>query len=210
MHRRCRLGTWETKPELCDDPHLLMVKDARSNRLARIARSWVSSSCLRFGVHCALVDQGLQRATRNDQNWFPSCLTTAASRARLSCSLVFQEIIRPDVFWYEAATKVDLPINPLGLVAFEAFAMHYVEVRRGQDLKKPGSVNQDPIFKSYSLPDHEVGAPHAQVTRPIGTRGQFPSEALGRPCRQALMCFPGFILYANSFFLVALMCSLNF
>lgn len=70
-----------------------------------------------------------------------------------------QEIIRPDVFWYEAATKVDLPINPLGLVAFEAFAMHYVEVRRGQDRKKPGSVNQDPIFKSYSLPDHEPGYP---------------------------------------------------
>ncbi|KAJ8465301.1 hypothetical protein OPV22_027853 [Ensete ventricosum] len=30
---------------------------------------------------------------------------------------------------------------------------------RWQDIKYPGSVNQDPIFKSYSLPPNEVGYP---------------------------------------------------
>ena len=41
------------------------------------------------------------------------------------------------------------PAAILGLVAFELFAMHYVEVRRAYDLKNPGSVDQDPIFKNY-------------------------------------------------------------
>ena len=44
-------------------------------------------------------------------------------------------------------------------VAFELFAMHYVEVRRAYDFKNPGSQDQDPIFKNYSLPKHEVGYP---------------------------------------------------
>ena len=65
-----------------------------------------------------------------------------------------QEIVRPDVFWYEAALKSPMPFGNspaaiLGLVAFELFAMHYVEVRRAYDLKNPGSVDQDPIFKNY-------------------------------------------------------------
>ena len=37
--------------------------------------------------------------------------------------------------------------------------MHYVEIRRWQDWRKPNSVNQDPIFKGNSLPDHEPGYP---------------------------------------------------
>ena len=35
--------------------------------------------------------------------------------------------------------KVDLPFNIIGLVAFELFAMHFVETKRGYDLKYPGS-----------------------------------------------------------------------
>ena len=37
--------------------------------------------------------------------------------------------------------------------------MHYVEVRRAYDFKNPGSQDQDPIFRNYSLPKHEVGYP---------------------------------------------------
>lgn len=92
--------------------------------------------------------------------WFRESELQHARWAMLGTAGIFaQELVRPDVFWYEAATKVDLPFNPLGLLAFELFAMHYVEVRRGQDLKKPGSVNQDPIFTNFSLPDHEPGYP---------------------------------------------------
>lgn len=40
---------------------------------------------------------------------------------------------------YDAPTKVDLPFNIVGLVAFELFAMHFVETKRGLDFQKPGS-----------------------------------------------------------------------
>ncbi len=65
------------------------------------------------------------------------------------------------MFWYEAALKSPQPFGNspaaiLGLVAFELFAMHYVEVRRAYDFKNPGSQDQDPIFKGNKLPKHEV------------------------------------------------------
>jgi hypothetical protein len=47
----------------------------------------------------------------------------------------------------------------LRLLVIEFILFHYVEIRRWQDIKNPGSVNQDPIFKSYSLPAHECGYP---------------------------------------------------
>lgn len=40
---------------------------------------------------------------------------------------------------YDAPVKIQLPFNIIGLVAFELFAMHYVETKRGLDLRKPGS-----------------------------------------------------------------------
>lgn len=81
-------------------------------------------------------------------------LMGSASLQWLNESRCVQEIVRPDVFWYEAALKSPMPFGNspaaiLGLVAFELFAMHYVEVRRAYDLKNPGSVDQDPIFKNY-------------------------------------------------------------
>jgi len=73
--------------------------------------------------------------------------------------ILVQEVVRPDVFWYEAATKVKLPFNIQGLVAFQLITMHWVESKRGYDLKNPGSQDQDPIFSSFRLPKHEVGYP---------------------------------------------------
>ncbi|CAI0560471.1 unnamed protein product [Linum tenue] len=34
-----------------------------------------------------------------------------------------------------------------------------MEIRRWKDIKNLGSMNQDPIFKQYSLPPNEVGYP---------------------------------------------------
>lgn len=67
-----------------------------------------------------------------------------------------QEIVRPDVFWYDAPTKVQLPFNIVGLLAFEFFAMHFVELKRWQDFRNPGSVDADPLFPSNKLAPHEV------------------------------------------------------
>lgn len=70
--------------------------------------------------------------------------------------ILVQEVVRPDVFWYEAATKVDLPFGIFGLVAFQIFAMQWVELLRWQDFRNPGSVDRDPIFSGNALPKHEV------------------------------------------------------
>lgn len=56
-----------------------------------------------------------------------------------------QEILNPDVFFYDAATKIPegAPIHNMGAVlAWEFILMHWVEVRRWQDYKNFGSVNE--------------------------------------------------------------------
>jgi light-harvesting complex I chlorophyll a/b binding protein 4 len=47
----------------------------------------------------------------------------------------------------------------MGSQAWEFLLMHWVEVRRWQDYKNFGSVNQDPIFKGNSVPNPEMGYP---------------------------------------------------
>jgi light-harvesting complex I chlorophyll a/b binding protein 4 len=59
-----------------------------------------------------------------------------------------QEILNPSVNWYtEAALPQNLPapftnVNMGGLLAIEFLLMHFVEVRRWQDIRKHGSVNE--------------------------------------------------------------------
>lgn len=36
-----------------------------------------------------------------------------------------QEVLKPDIFWYDAPTKIDLPFNVVGLVLFELVTMHW-------------------------------------------------------------------------------------
>lgn len=60
--------------------------------------------------------------------------------------------------WYDAG-KSEYFASSSTLFVIEFILFHYVEIRRWQDIKYPGSVNQDPIFKSYSLPPNEVGYP---------------------------------------------------
>lgn len=69
------------------------------------------------------------------------------------------ELTHPDVFWYTAPTKIDLPFNLAGLAAFQLFTMHWVESKRGWDLKNPGSQDQDPVFSGNKLRAHDVGYP---------------------------------------------------
>ncbi|XP_019417417.1 PREDICTED: chlorophyll a-b binding protein P4, chloroplastic isoform X2 [Lupinus angustifolius] len=60
--------------------------------------------------------------------------------------------------WYDAG-KEEYFASSSTLFVIEFILFHYVEIRRWQDIKNPGSVNQDPIFKQYSLPPNEVGYP---------------------------------------------------
>ena len=61
--------------------------------------------------------------------------------------IIGQEVLNPDVFWYNAGLPENLPapftnINLGGLLAVEFLLMHWVEVRRWQDYKVFGSVNE--------------------------------------------------------------------
>lgn len=93
-------------------------------------------------------------------------LTWFAEAERVHCrwamlgvaGVLAQEITHPDQFWYTSSAEIDIP-NLTGLVAFELFLMHWVESKRGYDVLKPGSQDQDPIFSSYKLPKHDVGYP---------------------------------------------------
>lgn len=60
--------------------------------------------------------------------------------------------------WYDAG-KEEYFASSSTLFVIEFILFHYVEIRRWQDIKNPGSVNQDPIFKQYSLPPNECGYP---------------------------------------------------
>lgn len=60
--------------------------------------------------------------------------------------------------WYDAG-KQEYFASSTTLFVIEFILFHYVEIRRWQDIKNPGCVNQDPIFKQYSLPPHECGYP---------------------------------------------------
>lgn len=58
------------------------------------------------------------------------------------------------------AGKFDYGVDNRTLLAIEVFLFAWVELRRYQDMKKPGAVNQDPIFQNNKLPDgNEPGYP---------------------------------------------------
>ncbi|OIW18500.1 hypothetical protein TanjilG_13252 [Lupinus angustifolius] len=60
--------------------------------------------------------------------------------------------------WFDAG-KEQYFASSSTLLVIEFLLFNYVEIRRLQDIKNPGSVNQDPIFKQYSLAPNEVGYP---------------------------------------------------
>lgn len=73
-----------------------------------------------------------------------------------SVDMTVQEIVHPEQFWYTTGAELKSPIPIVGLLAFEFWAMHFVEIKRWQDFRNPGSVDKDPLFPQNSLPKHEV------------------------------------------------------
>jgi len=114
--------------------------------------------------------------------------------------ILAQEILNPDVFFYEAATKANLPFPILGVVAAQFLMMHYVEIRRWRDWQKPGSVDKDPLFAGNALPSHAVGYPGG-IFDPMGfSKGNLEELKLKeiKNGRLAMLAFTGFIVQAQA------------
>ena len=75
--------------------------------------------------------------------------------------------------WLEAG-KREYYADPVTLFLIQAILMNFVEVLRWQDMKNPGSVNADPIFKKadgtpFALPaTSQTGYPGSQFFDPLG------------------------------------------
>ncbi|XP_008783815.1 chlorophyll a-b binding protein 4, chloroplastic-like [Phoenix dactylifera] len=99
--------------------------------------------------------------------------------------------------WYDAG-KAEYFASSSTLFVIEFILFHYVEIRRWQDIKNPGCVNQDPIFKNYSLPPNEVGYPGGIIFNPLNfdptVEAKEKELANGR---LAMLAFLGFIIQHN-------------
>eukprot|EP00803_Ostreobium_quekettii_P006350 evm.model.scf_1870.2 EVM.evm.TU.scf_1870.2 scf_1870:22374-24665(-) len=139
--------------------------------------------------------------------WYRQAELQHARWAMLGCAgILGQELVNPDVFWYEAALPQNLPepftnVNMGGLLAFEFLMMHYVEVRRWQDYRNPGSVNEDPIFKGNSVPNEEMGYPGGLWFDPFGyAKGDKKSLQTKeiKNGRLAMVAWTGFAIQAQA------------
>jgi light-harvesting complex I chlorophyll a/b binding protein 4 len=126
--------------------------------------------------------------------------------------ILIQEMIRPEVFWYEAGLAENVPGNILvgetgnvnigGLLAWEFLLMHWVEVRRWQDYKNFGSVNTDPIINGNFVPNKEMGYPGGKWFDPLGLSDSANFKELQtkeiKNGRLAMVAFLGFVLQAQT------------
>eukprot|EP00239_Pterosperma_sp_CCMP1384_P006330 CAMPEP_0197853632 /NCGR_PEP_ID=MMETSP1438-20131217/23088_1 /TAXON_ID=1461541 /ORGANISM="Pterosperma sp., Strain CCMP1384" /LENGTH=271 /DNA_ID=CAMNT_0043468109 /DNA_START=49 /DNA_END=864 /DNA_ORIENTATION=+ len=124
-----------------------------------------------------------------------------------TAGILIQEAVNPDVFWYEAGLPENLPefaqnanLNPGALLAFQFVLMHYVEVRRWQDYKNFGSVNKDPLFSNYEVPNTEMGYPGG-IFDPFGFSKGNLKELQTKEIkngRLAMIAFLGFTIQAQA------------
>jgi hypothetical protein len=147
--------------------HPISAKQERARCCVRIQLNTRSCAPSPPGAHPAAPPTLLLPADplglgANDERlrWFSEAERVHSRWAMLGVAgILAQEVVHPDVFWYTSGATLDLPFNITGLVALELFAMHWVETKRGYDVLKPGSQDQDPVFSNYKLPAHEVGYP---------------------------------------------------
>ena len=113
-----------------------------------------------------------------------------------------QEITRPNYFWYDAATKVDLPFNIVGLVLFQLVAMHWVETKVQRSPRQLRAINYDslrcnlpaaarrPVVGAHPDLDTsrcleqrglDIQKPNSQNRDPIFTNYSLPEHTPGYP-----------------------------
>jgi light-harvesting complex I chlorophyll a/b binding protein 4 len=107
-----------------------------------------------------------------------------------TAGILAQELVHPDQFWYRT-DQLELPFDIRGLVALELFAMHWVEAKRGYDVKNPGSQDADPIF-GYKLAKHDVGYPGFAPFVP-GDMDELKLKEI-KNGRLAMLGFVGFVM----------------
>ena len=116
-----------------------------------------------------------------------------------------QTILVPNVFWYEAALHLPEGLGPVNLgstLAIQFLLMHFVEIRRWQDIRKPGSVNDDPIFKGNKVPNLETGYPGG-IFDPLnfskGDMKELKTKEI-KNGRLAMIAFMGFVFQAQTLY----------
>jgi len=71
--------------------------------------------------------------------------------------------------WFSAGQEVDTFTDGLTLFYMQMLLMNWVEVRRWMDIRNPGSVSEDPIFKGqgFKCTGTEVGYPGGRWFNPL-------------------------------------------
>jgi len=155
----------------------------------------------------------LELGTEPDQlKWFAQAELLHARFAMLGCLGILAPEAASDlgvqwpgagVNWVDAATYTYDADSKVYFV-IQLFLMHWVEIRRYQDMQKEGSVNQDPIFKAYKLPEGNKSGypggifdPFGWTTRDNGRKLEELKLKEIKNGRLAMFSFVGFWLQYN-------------
>jgi light-harvesting complex I chlorophyll a/b binding protein 4 len=133
-------------------------------------------------------------------SWFREAELVHARWAMLgTAGVLAQEIVRPEIFFYDAPVEIDLPISAVGLVATQILLMHYTEIRRYYAWRDggKGKMLEDPLFKGNELQAHPAGYPGG-IFAPIipGELEELKEKEL-KHGRLAMLAFIGFIMSAQ-------------